>query len=296
MTNSVCISKSGVLDLGISDHSLVYVIRKFKRPKGEPKLIKVCSFKTFVEDDFLRDLRHADWTFFLTFTDLDRACEVFNNIVKTVAEKHAPFVTHKIKGKIEAWATHDFLNAIKEREFLNKRANKSRSIIDWDYFIQKRNQVTRLKNKLKQEYFNNLLSEDAKRPKQLWKTLKTLVPGGKSSTTSITRLVTKDGEEVTCPKDIADHFNKFFVNVGVTLATKFSSDTSKINPPVSKNIFNFSVAETKSVDELIKNLKNGKATGLDGIGTRILKAGSPVLSIYLAQIFNLSLKIGYVYT
>ena len=44
----------------------------------------------------------------------------------------------------------------------------------------------------------------------------------------------------------------------------------------------------------IKNLKNGKATGLDGIGTRILKAGSPVLSIYLAQIFNQSLNIGYV--
>ena len=43
----------------------------------------------------------------------------------------------------------------------------------------------------------------------------------------------------------------------------------------------------------IKNLKNGKA-GLDGIGTRILKACSPVLSIYLAQIFNQSLNIGYV--
>ena len=78
--------------------------------------------------------------------------------------------------------------------------------------------MTKLKNKLKQEYFNNLLSQDAKRPKQLWKALKTLVPGGKSSTTSLKRLVTEDGEEVTCLKGIADHFNNFFVNVGVTLA------------------------------------------------------------------------------
>ena len=82
--------------------------------------------------------------------------------------------------------------------------------------------MTNLKNKFKQEYFNNLLSEDAKRPKQLWKALKTLVPGGKSSANSVKRLVTEDGEEVTCPKGIADHFNKFFVNVGVTLASKFS--------------------------------------------------------------------------
>ena len=175
-----------------------------------------------------------------------------------------------------------------------RRANKSKSTIDWDNFIKKRNQVTKLKNKLKQEYFNNLLSENAKRPKQLWKALKTLVPGGKSSATSVKRLVTEDGEEVTCPKGIADHFNKLFVNVGVTLASKFSSDTTKINPPVSDKLFKFSVIETKCVEDHIKNLKNGKATGLDGIGTRILKAGSPVLSIYLAQIFNQSLNIGYV--
>ena len=124
MTNSVNVSKSGVLYSGISDHSLVYVIRKFKRPKSEPKLMKTRSFKHFVmEDNFLRDLRNADWTYFLNFSDLDRACKVFNDIVKTVAEKQAQYVTHKIKGKAEAWVTHDFLQSIKERDFLMRRAN-----------------------------------------------------------------------------------------------------------------------------------------------------------------------------
>ena len=44
MINSVNISKAGVIDPGVSDHSLVYVIRKFKRPKGEPKIISVRFF------------------------------------------------------------------------------------------------------------------------------------------------------------------------------------------------------------------------------------------------------------
>ena len=149
-----------------------------------------------------------------------------------------------------------------------------------------------MKNKLKKEYFSNLLSEDAKRSKQLWKTSKTLVPGG--STTSVNKLVTEDGEEVTCPKGMADHFNIFSENVGVTLASKFSSDTTKINPPANDNLFKFSVIETKYVEDHIKNLKNGKAAGLDGIGIRMLKTDSPVLSICLAQIFNQSLKIGYI--
>ena len=294
MTNSVNISKAGVIDPGVSDHSLVYVIRKFKRPKGEPKIIRVRSFKNFVDDDFLRDLRNSDWSYFLNLTDLDQSCDIFNSIVKTVADKHAPFVTHKIKGKIEAWVTNDLLQAIKERNYFKKKANQSKSIIDWNNFTQKRNQVNNMKNTLKQDYFNTLLTDNAKRPKQLWKTLKTLVPNGKNTTTSVKRLVTEDGIDVTCPKGIADHFNNFFVNVGVTLASKFSTDTSKVNPPVSEKLFNFSKTNTKCVQDHIKDLKNGKATGLDGIGSRILKAGAPVLSIYLSKIFNCSLATGYV--
>ena len=294
MTNSVNISKAGVIDPGVSDHSLVYVIRKFKRPKGEPKIIRVRSFKNFVDDDFLRDLRNSDWSYFLNFTDLDQSCDIFNSIVKTVADKHAPFVTHKIKGKIEAWVTNDLLQAIKERNYFKKKANQTKSIIDWNNFTQKRNQVNNMKNTLTQDYFNTLLTDNAKRPKQLWKTLKTLVPNGKNTTTSVKRLVTEDGIDVTCPKGIADHFNNFFVNVGVTLASKFSTDTSKVNPPVSEKLFNFSKTNTKCVQDHIKYLKNGKATGLDGIGSRILKAGAPVLSIYLSKIFNCSLATGYV--
>ena len=43
-----------------------------------------------------------------------------------------------------------------------------------------------------------------------------------------------------------------------------------------------------------KNLKIGKATGLDGIGVRIIKTGAPVLSISLEKTFNYSLVTGYV--
>ena len=73
--------------------------------------------------------------------------------------------------------------------------------MNWNNFSQKRNQVSNMKHKLKQDYFNNLLINDAKRPKQLWKTLKTLVPG-KNTTTSVKRLVTEDGTYVTSPKGI----------------------------------------------------------------------------------------------
>ena len=96
-----------------------------------------------------------------------------------MAEKHAPFITCKVKGKIEACINDDFLQAIKERNL-----KKIKSINDCSKFTQKRNKVNNIKHKLMQEYFSNLLINDAKRPNQLWNTLKTLVPNGKNTTTS----------------------------------------------------------------------------------------------------------------
>jgi exonuclease III len=37
LTNSSCVSKSGVISIGISDHNLIYVVREFKRPKVNRK-------------------------------------------------------------------------------------------------------------------------------------------------------------------------------------------------------------------------------------------------------------------
>ena len=48
-----------------------------------------------------------------------------------------------------------------------------------------------------QDYFNALLSDDVKQPKQL---LSSLVSNGKNATNSVKRLVTEDGIAATCPK------------------------------------------------------------------------------------------------
>ena len=51
------IATSGVIDLGISDHSLIYAVRKFAVPKTKPTVKEAWNFKHFVEVDFINDLR-----------------------------------------------------------------------------------------------------------------------------------------------------------------------------------------------------------------------------------------------
>ena len=57
----------------------------------------------------------------------------------------------------DPWVTEDFIIAIRERDFLCKKAKKTKSILDWEDFKQKRNHVNRLKNRLKNEYYNEVL-------------------------------------------------------------------------------------------------------------------------------------------
>ena len=50
------IATSGVIHLGISDHSLIYAVRKFAVPETRPTIKEVRNFKHFVEVDFINDL------------------------------------------------------------------------------------------------------------------------------------------------------------------------------------------------------------------------------------------------
>ena len=109
--------------------------------------------------------------------------------------------------------------------------------VNWEAFKQKRNHVNRLKNRLENEYYNEVLQQQQNRPKQLWKTLKQLVPGKSGNVTSIKRVTLNDGSETTHPKEISNTFSSFFVSVSAKLASKFTSDTTKINPPVSRHEF-----------------------------------------------------------
>ena len=255
--------------------------------------MKTRSFKNFNEKDFCDDLRRANWNEVTGAENIDSACENFIKIVNTTTDRHAPKVTHRVSNQTPGWITDNLRTAIRERDFLKKKAAQSQNPDDWDRFTTKRNSVNRLKNELKSNYFNNKLNEYKNCSKKLWQTLKNLLPKSKSRN-KIPFVTGENGSEISDNKDIANSFNNFFATIGSTLAKDFSSKTSDINVPFNTNTFTPSAISSAKVRKAISSLQNGKATGLDEIGVKILKAGSPILSIYLSHLFNLSLSSGVV--
>ena len=55
------ISDSGVIDLGISDHGLIYVAKKMIVLKSRQTRHKVRNFKRFSEIDFIQELSGIPW-------------------------------------------------------------------------------------------------------------------------------------------------------------------------------------------------------------------------------------------
>ena len=278
----------------MSDHCLILIRRSTSKIKLPQKIINTRSFKNFDEQAFLEDLGNTDWHNVINASNIDDATTAFNDNITSVLNNHAPYVRKRVKQYSPPWFNEDLSRSIKERDYLKKVASRTRLDKDWSIFKAKRNFVSNLKSQLKREYYQNTLLQNKQNPKRLWKTLSNIIPND-TQTNNSPKTITRDGIEISEKKEIAEVFNNFFASIGSQLASAFNfSDTFHICPVINKSTFHFSQIPLSTVQKTISTLDNSKATGLDRIGVRVLKSGSPIISFYLTHIFNLSLRTGCV--
>ncbi|XP_033096710.1 GATA zinc finger domain-containing protein 15-like, partial [Anneissia japonica] len=77
-------STAGVKSLGISDHSLTYLIRNTIKIKIPPKIIKVRSFKNFNENEYINDLKKTKWTQIKLCSDVESAWSIWKHLFSTI--------------------------------------------------------------------------------------------------------------------------------------------------------------------------------------------------------------------
>ena len=107
------VSKSGVIDIGISDHSAIYLTRKVTLFRsGNHKTVETRQLKNFNEDEFLRDLRMNDWNLATACNNPNEMWDVWKQLLTSVIDKHAPLRTKRIKNKSSPWITNELLREI----------------------------------------------------------------------------------------------------------------------------------------------------------------------------------------
>lgn len=106
--------------------------------------------------------------------------------------------------------------------------------------------------------------------------------------------IVRNNKIYTSTEDIADQFNKHFINVGPNLASKIDKSNDNPTQYISSPLINSFVMEnvTEAQVSNFKNLDTNKSS--IGIPNKLIKIAAEPLSVPFTQIYNQSIETGVV--
>ena len=151
------IVESGVYRVALSDHYLVYAVRKFRGGlNNQHKVIKTRQMKNFDEELFLADIASVDWQAFLhCSTDINVIVEQWTKMLALIIQRHSPILERRVSERYSPWITPHLKLMIRTRDKLKTEAVKKNSEILMSAYKQIRNKVNNAVKTRKREYYTN---------------------------------------------------------------------------------------------------------------------------------------------
>ena len=154
----------------------------------------------------------------------------------------------------------------------------------------------------KKNFVIRKLNDNIGKPKELWKSLKSLgLPSKESSSAMI--CLEKDGILSFDPKTNAEIFKDFYSNLANNLVKKLPTPPPQINMEKQQSIittkklnlrgknFSFVPVAPTTILKLLKQLNPAKSAGIDNLTGRFLKEGALVLASPITDLVNLSISL-----
>ena len=138
------ISVSGVIPTAISDHYLVYGVRKFPTFRSKPRNITCRNMKDYDRNVFVQDLRNVPWDLLYISDDPNDMVYTWENLFVEVINIHAPLKKRRIRNKPSPWLTHDIKKMMYHRDYLKRKAVKGGSATTYEAYKKARNSINKL--------------------------------------------------------------------------------------------------------------------------------------------------------
>ena len=199
---------SGVSQCAISDHSLIYLVRRCKKLSGPSKVINYRNFKNYISKNFKADLHTASWDEIDTSLTVGEAWDAFSTTLGNVIDQHVPLDTKRVRTSTLPWLTSEIRALMRSRDFHHKRAQKTQADREWRAYRDLRNKTTSLIRKSKREYYSHVINANKRDSGKLWKALKSAVSTS-TKNPSIGSLET-ESSVTSEPREIAQGFAKYF--------------------------------------------------------------------------------------
>ena len=164
------VSQLGVIDLGLSDHDLIYCTRKTSLPKSHKhNEIFVRSLKRYSAEKFLEILREIVFPNYLTYTCVNDAYSGFIYMFAKAINFIAPSKKIRVNANSKLWFDNKIVSAIPRRNKLYKKFKHSGVETDKVNFKVAKMHLQKMILKKKKPCFEEKLGKNRSKPKELFK-------------------------------------------------------------------------------------------------------------------------------
>ncbi|XP_039299198.1 uncharacterized protein LOC120355023 [Nilaparvata lugens] len=241
----------------------------------------VSSFEHFNDDRCLEDAINMPWHTIGFIDDINDKVAVFNNMIHSIFDRHAPVRTAHPKRKPMPWMNEEILIARRERDKARRVFKRTSSQIDFEVFKTWRNRVKSMSRNAKLRFYHRQFNQNNS-TSTLWDNVRRLGAHKARSNTRINIPLNELNDFFTLSSNQPDASN-------APLASDHLIMQFNHNLPAEK--FYFSHVTPSMVSKIICSCsKNSK--GIDNIPSLFYKKLLPVILPSITHIFNVSLQTG----
>ena len=161
-------------------------------------------------------------------------------------------------------------------------------------FKDYRNHLNKITKLTKANDYRNFFEENKKNMLKTWNGIKQVINIDKKPTQKINCII-GGNLYIHDPKKMTEMFNNHFSQVGPKLEKRIGPTNERYEDYLNERVENSLIIESTNDDEVlsvIKQFKNGKATGPNSLNTIVLKKCAKELSEPLALLFTMSFSNG----
>ena len=116
------VSASGVIRSGISDHDIVYMVRKLNHFRiNRHRTTQKRCLKHFKHELFINDLESVSWEN-IADSNPNRRWEKWKAVFLNIVDKHAPLKQSRLRNRRSPWLTRDIVGLMRKRDLLKCKA------------------------------------------------------------------------------------------------------------------------------------------------------------------------------
>ena len=133
---------SGTHSLGISDHSLIYLIRKSNHQVIDTNYpVTRRQMKNFNDEEFLNDIRQINWSDINSQNNPNDMWTAWLTKFSDILDIHAPVLTKRLRRKKSPWINSLLIHKLRKRDSLKKLFYENPNGSIWSRYKIARNEA-----------------------------------------------------------------------------------------------------------------------------------------------------------